>query len=413
MNATNDLERRLVGWLEREGPDDVPTYVVEAALAEARAIGQRRVWLTWGLRDRRRRASMLTLPVARVSRRLALVVVLLALLAALIGGLLAVGALPRTPVTALTSCPAGSVPNEPGPADQARPGIRFSASAVWHGRAGRLLYLEETSRIVWSFDVCTNRWHAGRAPVGGPPWDRSEAAAYPPSRGTLVYDEDSDVIVAIAYGVWTYDLDADAWKHKGLPPSLGLGQAVYDPRTGLVIGRNPATAEMWTYDVDTDTWLSVGQRGSLPPREANTGAQLPGFDRAADRLVLYTNTGTWLFDPRARTWAFGGGGAPVVFFISPGGLVYNEANQQTLLYGEGVVAAYDMAAKAWQVLYDTRDDGGLDDPSAPGFGYPLAYDPLNKRVLVTKDGLGISAFDPDTGRMTELTPSWQIRSSTP
>ena len=55
---------------------------------------------------------------------------------------------------------------------------------------------------------------------------------------------------------------------------------------------------MWTYDVDTYTWRDVDQGDPLPPPAASSGCEFLSYDRAADRIVLYSDRWTWLFDPR-------------------------------------------------------------------------------------------------------------------
>ena len=192
MSASIDLERRLATWLEQDGPADVPAAAVEAALAQARTIRQRRARLTRTWWDRRPLVAapapveagaiepgerIPTFPVARSPLRPAWVLLLLAgLLAALVGGTLLVGSqqqrrLPAVvpPVGQVFECPPGSTPDEPGPVDQARPRRWPWSAMAFDRRAGRLVALADTGDGVetWTFDVCTNTWtrmHPNREP---------------------------------------------------------------------------------------------------------------------------------------------------------------------------------------------------------------------------------------------------------
>lgn len=420
MNATTDFERSLAAWLERAGPDAVPERVVEAALAEARTVRQRPAWLTsswWAslvfrasregeaMRPSRTIERVPTIPVIRPPLRLGWIAVAGAALLALLGGLLAAGALQNREAPLLSECPAGTTPNEPGPVDQERPPQEISR-AVWDGNRGLIVVADDWT---WRFDVCTNTWSKFRTEGSG-------------AFGALVYDADSGLVVSLDPYVWTFDPadgrsefvgNTSSWLHRALV-------AAYDPVTGLVVasdlGYSPRTvatdthSSLWTYDVDTDTWAEIDQGEPAPPRDGY--GSLMEFDRSADRLVVwqqpqgyFTGVGagglqpadTWEFDLRARRWTQVSVRAPVVEFgwfgANSDAIVYDDANERTIVFADGLVAAYDAAADEWEIAFQ--------DESTDGLGYgrysrlALGYDPLNDRLVVV--GGTRRTADPSTG----------------
>jgi len=421
MRGTLDLERRLATWLEQDGPADVPAAVVASALAEARTLRQRPARLTRSWWDRRPLVAasagveagaiepddrIATFPVARSPVRLAWVVVLLAaLLAALVGGTLLVGSqvqrrLPAVvpPVGHLFECPPGSLPDSPGPVDQARP--TEPSARAFDRRAGRLVTLARTNGggETWTFDVCTNTW-ARMHPNREPP--RFEWAQ-------LVYDIDSDatILVSIDWAtpgrVWAYDLQADTWTEMGVAPNGNALFLAYDPMSGLVVAADYSDRRgLWNYDVESDVWTPILQ--------ANAGPESPviAYDASVDRIVAYSDRESpgkmWLFDLRTGRWSRSGADAPDVIEVvwAAPGIAYDEAAQRTVVIGDVRSAAYDATTDRWKILAEADPD------RAEGFPAPSVYDPVNERLIgwrrfATVDQGELFAFDLATREWTVL-----------
>ena len=388
MNAANDFERTLATWLERDGPDDVPGRVIEAAILEARGVRQRPRWLslTWlaSLGGAEMKLGEViqdvpTAPITRAPPRMRWVVVVLAALVALVGGLLAAGALRSQLVVSLAGCPPGTTPDVAGPSDQERPPSDvLGLPAVWDGDRG---LIRTGEAVTWRFDVCENRWHKS-ATLGAHPGN------------VLVYDVDSDVIVGFGYGrVYRYDPDEARWTWLSTAPTQHA-LAAYDAVSGLILvtnlGPNPRAGvphdlpRMWTYDVDRDTWTVVDQGRHLPPYEP-AGA-LFEYDVAADRFVLLRNNQdhaslrTWEFDLRAHRWEPASTETPDLWlgWFAEGGMGYDVANERMLVFGShGLLAAYDATADEWEVVYQAPEYEPLDRQP-----YASAYDPVNHRLVL-------------------------------
>jgi len=378
--------------------------------------------------------------------RLAWILLLLAvLLTAMAGGLLVVGSRPPQklplvvpPIGQLSTCPAGSTPDKPGPVDQARPPESFGGMRAFDRRAGRFVALvdiltgnEVTGVETWTFDVCTNGWtrmHPNREPSR--------------SAGELVYDVDSDVTILVtSREVWAYDLRADTWTRKGsLPPidptsSIHVTSWAYDPVTGLVVAAAAEIAaaaefegsrppELWSYDVATDTWTPIRQGG-----QAATGDRGVRFvyDASADRMVGFAATQsedgsgyeTWLFDLRTGTWSRAGADTPNIkslwgFNAYPPAMVYDEVAERTVVFGEGGMAAYDTTEDRWEILIEGNAPEPIWSPPGPSYGWWMdAYDPVNKRLVGHRDADSIWAFDLATGQWTVLIEAVRPGGTTP
>ena len=280
----------------------------------------------------------------------------------------------------VATCPPESTPDEPGPVEQARPP---AGSTAFDRDSGRIVLVAGTDAGVetWTFDVCTNTW------------TRMHPDQEPPGAGGLVYDVDSDATLALsgASRVWAYDLEADSWTEKGLPPggSPGLELRFYDPVSGLVVATgddgdpNAPDLELWSYDVETDTWTPIRQANRLPVDPWDYV-----YDASVDRLVAYDPGGrsggarTWLFDLRTGTWsgtaavtpqfAFGWIGPP------PPAIAYDEAAERTVMAGQGCrVVAYDAAADRWETLFAPA----LEAATECRDGQQIIYDPVNERLV--------------------------------
>jgi hypothetical protein len=84
-------------------------------------------------------------------------------------------------------------------------------------------------------------------------------------------------------------------------------------------------------------------------------------------------------------------------------MVYDEAAERTVVFGDGRLAAYDATADRWENL------NGSDDPDQglPWFGRSSqlgldTYDPVNERLVGRGGGDGLWAFEPATRQWTFL-----------
>jgi hypothetical protein len=322
------------------------------------------------------------------------------------------------PLPAQATCPPGSDPDTPGPADQARPRQSFSHghAMAFDRRAGRIVLYDPYSLPgTWTFDVCTNTWqqmHPDQEPLN---------AAVSPS-AWLAYDADSDRTVALLgdrarVSVWSYDLAADrwtrgatpAWARQGVDALWEIG-LVYDPVSGLVVLRD-AAGEMWAYDVESDAWTQVRQGAVVPPlwRRSDGGGlaqrEILGYDWSADRFVLWVeNQPTWTFDARAGRWVQDPGPIVEVWYAWGGSgtaSAYDEAAALTLFTSAGGpeympgVLAYDATRHTWEALW-------IGSPCLDG---EPTYDAVNGRIVCwanastdtsdrwTRAPRGMTAFD--------------------
>lgn len=155
------------------------------------------------------------------------------------------------------TCPDGATPDVLGPGDQARPwGASWSNQvATFDQHAGRLVFVDEVGET-WTFDVCTNTWHAMNPNFDTPSLFRDGWS------GQLVYDVDSDLTISFLRGVLAvYDADSNTWTRRSQPDEYDTGMpgsgAVYDPVSGLVVVQT-ASSGLVAYDVETDAWTPIG-----------------------------------------------------------------------------------------------------------------------------------------------------------
>ncbi len=288
-------------------------------------------------------------------------------------------------------CPAGTNPDKPGPVDQARPA--GPPTTAFERRAGRLVAVTGNSNGVetWTFDVCRNTWtemHPDREPSSFE-WAQ------------LVYDVDSNMTIGVSSGnVWAYDLEANTWTQKGVAPGDATIVA-YDPVSGLLVAaRFAARTELWNYDVETDTWTPIHQ--------VNGPAYVQAFayDASVDRIIAYTQAQTWLFDIRTGTWSRSGAVTPEIWSgMAAPNIVYDEAAERTVVFGNGRLATYDATADRWEILIGRGPGRSFEE-------LPLCMvdDPVNGRLVgcgYPEDAVGyqadvIQAFDVATRLWTVL-----------
>ncbi len=294
-------------------------------------------------------------------------------------------------------------------------------------QSGRMVVVQTRPPVrTWTFDVCTNTFESmtpEREPhYGGRPLAR------------LVYDADSDLTILFPVDEptrpWAYSVETNAWTEKPRDPSapadvdLFDGDLVYDPASGLVVIRDQRTAKLWAYDVETNTWTEVDQGDVRPP--GGHRHTLLAYDGSADELVLWEDdqsspwgmrTHTWTFAPRTGTWAEQQAATPQLntgYFESGGEIAFDQATGRTVVFSDGVLAAYDAAAGEWEVLQGDPEAPCCDTGPLNRLYHALVYDPVNERIVLYggrarlpggfRNPQDVWAFDPRTGEWSELLP---------
>jgi hypothetical protein len=392
MTERDVFEHRLRAALLRHVADGPTEY---DALAFARSVAAKEP-RRHGLRGL---ATALTWRSLAIPRLAWVLLLLAALLAAVVAGMLVIGSRPTTPFPAVLppigqtyACPAGSTPDRAGPTDQVRPVVPRDAGAMaFDRRAGRLVALADGAAGIetWTFDVCTNTWTRMH-----PDQEPSSIGWWP-----IVYDVDSDVSILVAADrVWVYDLQDDTWTEMSAAPT-GATPWAYDPRSGFVVaGGYNAPENLWEYDAETDMWTPIHQAnpdGADPPYVV--------YDASVDRFLGFGG-GTWLFDIRTGTWSSSGAAeTPNVtagFGWQAPRIAYDEAAERTVVFGNDRLALYDATADRWEVLDAVT---GWPEPAV----LSMTYDPVNERLIgcawMWPDAeAGVFAFDLATREWTVL-----------
>jgi hypothetical protein len=231
----------------------------------------------------------------------------------------------------------------------------------------------------------------------------------------VVYDADSDLIVAIQRTVNAYDVDTDTWtNYSEVPRTLSdgavRGSGVYDPVSGLIVVRDIVTSEMWAYDVETDTWTSLPQGAITPPAKPafDPGtdpifeSQVHVYDPDTDRIVLYLADNslgrgiwegagtemTWTYDLRSGEWAIEDTVTPELnlgVFLGLEKAAYDETLRTPVVVGDGAVARYDADLHEWDIVWEssgTAIDIGARLGPLNRVNHTVVYDPTNHRVIV-------------------------------
>jgi len=359
------------------------------------------------------------------------------LLAAMVGGVLVIGSQgePKLPAVVF-ACPPGSTPDEPGPADQARPWILDPVT--YDSAAGKIVMLASQEAFVgenragtWTFDVCTNTWTLMQSGSG------------PDTGLALVYDPGADLIIGVDYPedpvtspphAWAYSLADNTWTRKGPAPDHVV-RLWYDVASARVAAwaahddHDPGT--IWAYDVAADTWAMIGALevlGGFP--WGNPGDDLLAYDASLDRVVATVVGGseTRLFDMRtgsvadaraAAPWAgrCGWMSARICYDGEAGAAIaYDERAQRVVVLIGGHAFAYNAAADRWDTLFEPAGTGSGE---LARVGHSMVYDPVNRRLVVLAGDFAgdgdpvdaVLAFDTTTREWTVLLEPSKVQPS--
>lgn len=279
------------------------------------------------------------------------------------------------------TCPAGSDPSTPGPAEQERPhpGDGAGLEGVFDTHRGHIIYLDGIGRT-WAFDVCTNTW--AHLNPDGPAVGELSAG--------LVYDVDSDVTVALGYeSVSVYDANANEWAKADTGP-VGLGEgsitprgAAYDSVSGLILTNSQD--RIWAYDVDTNAWTAIGK---LPSDSGLSWNDFLGYSADLDRLIFGSDSAaTVLVDPRNGEATLVRTETPVIG-LGWQNYGYGPAADTVFFWDrdESRICGFDTTALSWTLCF-TTDEQGPRGTSA------LVGDPINDRIVLIHSGRGGSSHE--------------------
>jgi len=273
----------------------------------------------------------------------------------------------------VATCPEGSTPDEPGPADQARPPGEGWTPIAFDRQSGRivLVAVQQGGAVdTWTFDVCANTWER---------MDPQPATTAPVSAWDIVYDVDSDLtIVPGREGfVWAYDVETDSWT-KAEAPFFDFPDPIYDPMSGLVVVRDGE--RMYAFDVEAGTWTELPQQ---EPLVLWKGGEVWAHDPTVDRIVLFHvdhgsgSPTTWLYDPRRGRWTQEEVDTPTIAFpfgdlVSGGEIAYDVAAGRSVIVSGGGRHSFDASVPRWE-----SEPLGLHR----SFGR-LIYDAVNERLVL-------------------------------
>jgi hypothetical protein len=294
-------------------------------------------------------------------------------------------------------------------------------AAAFDQRTGRIVHVDQSGET-WAFDVCANRWHQMN-PTGSPAdeSDLLDGAGRPSGvLGPLVYDVDSDVTVALNFQyVAVYDANDNTWIRHGRDESVhGLGGAVYDPASGLILTTHmlavdpPGPNQRWglsAYDVDANTWSSIG----TVPADIEQ-LDFLGYSQAIDRFIIVgfvdLEPVTALLDPRTGETTLISTETPIVDLAWPSG-VYGPADDTVYVShhfpGDGrfTMCGFNTASLTWKCAKAPETV-----PSYPAFAAAVG-DPINDHLVLINGVYGdwwssaaddVWAIDLNTGDWTQL-----------
>jgi hypothetical protein len=304
-----------------------------------------------------------------------------------------------------------------------------------------------------SFDVCTNTWD-GAPKVA--PWRHASWAG-----PAVVYDPGTDSLIALSVSEtypgetntyspatqrwtprpqrllpWAYSVDLDSWAK--LPPisfpagleSSAATHAALDPTSGQVLFLMEAVGSrtLWAYSL---AWRTLRQLSGQVP-SGRSGDPTLILDTGARRLVLIlwgSTAGipgeTWTFDLFAQRWTNQNAQPPGLrpdqfgasLLESRHQAAFDPVSQRTFALINGLLSSWRIGADHWGTLAPgdglPRSGWGWVGPMSRT-GHSLAYDPVNRRILVfggswqayegtTQTG-DVWAYDVPTNTWTELVP---------
>jgi Galactose oxidase, central domain len=370
---------------------------------------------------------------------------------------------PGTVVPTVATCAARSTRDDTEVAE----GLWLSsAPGAVDSQSGRLVVVSASGGFgmavrTASLDVCTNTWQVHEfAPWAHVGWG-GPAVVYDPGTDALLvltvsqtgptrsstYSPTThlwaETVLPQKLLPWAYSVDSDQWAMLPsieFPPGLesaSLTHAALDPASGqvLFLMEDAGSRTLWSYNPG---WRTLTQLGGQAPA-GRSGDPTLLLDARARRLVLIlwgspigVPGETWTFDLLSRRWIDQLARPPDPAWVEPSLLMadsgavaaFDPVSQQTFALIDGQLSSYRTGADRWNPVYrgpgwpsllrlTSDEDPGLTGPLART-GHSLAYDPVNRRILVyggTWRSAGgerqhgdVWAYDVPTNTWTELVP---------
>ena len=157
---------------------------------------------------------------------------------------------------------------------------------------------------VWFYNPSTNAWSY----KGSSQTDKTRVPV-----GVSTYDSTTGKVVVLGrsanyeMATYVYDPTANVF-HQKFPstrvPWHGEIAATYDSKRHYVLffgGDYPKSDKLWAYSVDQNTWIDLSPATGLRPSAG--GGYGIAYDSAADVIVVYGQSGLWVYDYATEAWS--------------------------------------------------------------------------------------------------------------
>jgi len=255
----------------------------------------------------------------------------------------------------------------------------------------------------------------------------------------MAYDSDNRVVILFGGHdgtnykdeTWAYDPGMDKWTkmREGISsgddplPRSNL-KMVYDSANRKVVlfggnGPDPLNPpfykdfdDTWVYDYNTNSWTDMNP-STKPAARMDHGMT---YDSEYGKVILYGGNGvsnydeTWVYDLALNNWkmmrygATAGDDPPQLDAM---GLVYDEVNKKTVLFG-GQVSTPAYKDETW--VYDFRTNSWTNQnpsvkPAARSY-HGMVYDTFNDEIIVFGGKIATSSYKRDTWSYDLSTNTW-------
>ena len=398
MTATFDFDQLLGSVLGESGPQAADATVVEAALAEAHDLSQRRPLI--------KALDRLAWPAPRLSlanpagARLALVGLVALLVLALIAALLFVGSLVKPPPPPLLG--AWTLTSQPGTQRDSR-AQNFSMAVLPDGRVLFIGGIGPDLASAELYDPATDTFAPTANQLATTPGDATAVVLR--DGNVLVLGDGSSAIFSPAAGTFRPSARMTTDRVQQTATLLRDGRVLVVGGSGPGGGATLASAEI--FDPDAGSWAQVGSMSG--PRAQHTATLLTdgrvlitgGWNDSGDPLVA-----TEVFDPSTGTFSPAGGMSIEAGTIGGGRSAHTATllpDGRVLVVG-GVPSGVDPGRLANAELYDPTADRFLPTGSLVTGRYEHSAVALaDGRVLVAGGSndlgspLSAEIYDPATG----------------